>query len=435
VYRATQGDETVLKYRAATGTQDVLPEDQAYWKMVLDRAEALSLQYGFQRLDPPLFEDTRIYLKGSGEASDFVVQKEMYTLEKDEGQSITFRPEFTPGVVRAYLEHGMHAGPQPVKLYSIGPIFRHERPQAGRYRQHSQFNAEILGEQDPVADLEVMLLAFNLYRDLGYRDLSFQLNSIGCPKCRPAYIARLVEYLSAFEDELGETDRTRLARNPLRVLDSKEPGMEERLARAPHSADHLCDECRSHLAELCRYLDLLDKPYMINYRLVRGMDYYTKTVYEVWAEGIGAQAAVCGGGRYDGLAEILGGPPTPGVGFGSGIERIILGLKAAGIQAPPLDKPPVFIAHFGGVTKEQAVAAAFRLRDAGIGTRIAFAWNRRSLKSQMREAGRHNTPFVVIFGESELDAGKVTVRDMFNGEQDLVELVELETWLTNHLTT
>ena len=328
----------------------------------------------------------------------------------------------------------MHAGPQPVKLFSIGPIFRHDRPQAGRYRQHSQFNAEIIGEQDPVADLEVMLLAFNLFSDLGYQNLSFQLNSTGCPKCRPAYVARLVEFTSAFEDELGETDRIRLARNPLRLLDSKEPGMATRLEKAPHISDHLCDECDAHLTELCQYLDLLEKPYSINYRLVRGMDYYTKTVFEVWAEGIGAQAAVCGGGRYDGLAEILGGPPTPGVGFGSGIERIILGLKAAGVQPSPLPAPSVFIAHFGGRTKAEAVSTAFDLRDAGIGARIAFAWKRRSLKSQMREAGRHNAPFVVIIGESELDVGKVTLRDMINGQQESVKLAELKTWLTKHLT-
>jgi len=423
------------KYRAPYGTQDILPEDQPYWRLVVQRAEELSLRYGFQRIDPPLFEDTRLYLKGSGEASDFVVQKEMYTLEKDEGQSITFRPEFTPGVVRAYLEHGMHAGPQPVKLYSIGPIFRHDRPQAGRYRQHSQFNAEIIGEQDPTADLEVMLLAFNLYRDLGYKGLSFQLNSAGCPQCRPAYVARLVDYISAFEGRLGETDKIRLARNPLRLLDSKELGMDELMAHAPHFIDHLCDECSAHLAELRGYLEALDKPYSINFRLARGLDYYTKTVFEVWAEGIGAQAAVCGGGRYDGLAEILGGPPTPGVGFGSGIERIILGLKAAGVQPPSLPEPPVFIAHFGGRTKARAVETAFALRDAGIGTRIAFAWGRRSLKSQMREAGRHNVPFVIIVGESELDAGQATVRDMAAGEQTLIPLTELETWLKNHLTT
>lgn len=421
------------EYRAPLGTQDVLPEDQPYWRMVIERAEALSRLYGFQRIDPPLFEDTGIFLKGSGEASDLVVQKEMYTLEKDEGQSITFRPEFTPGVMRAYLEHGMYAGPQPVKLYSIGPIFRHDRPQAGRYRQHSQFNAEILGEQDPVADLEVMLLAFSLYSDLGYRGLSFQINSTGCSLCRPAYLSELVNYASTFANRLGEVDQIRLARNPLRLLDSKEPGMEERLAKAPRFVDHLCDECRSHLAELCRHLDALDKPYAVNFRLVRGLDYYTKTVFEVWAEGIGAQAAICGGGRYDGLAETLGGLPTPGVGFGSGIERIILGLKQAGIAPAPLSEPEVYVAHLGGQTKEQAVTTVFDLRSAGIGARIAFAWDKRSLKSQMREADRYEARFVVIVGDSELDAGQVTVRNMAAGEQVLVSSTELQAWLKNHL--
>ncbi len=421
------------RYRAAYGTQDVLPEDQPYWRLVIQRAEELGQRYGFQRIDPPLFEDSQIFLKGSGHASDFVIRKEMYTLEKEEGQSITFRPEFTPGVVRAYLEHGMHAGPQPVKLYSIGPIFRHDRPQAGRYRQHSQFNAEIIGAVDPVADLEVMLLALDLYASMGYRELMFQLNSTGCPNCRPAYVSRLVKYIAVFEHRLGETDLVRLERNPLRLLDSKEPGMDVILANAPHFVNHLCDECGDHLAELRRYLDELEKPYAINFRLVRGLDYYTKTVFEVWAEGIGAQGAICGGGRYDGLAEILGGPPTPGVGFGSGIERIILGIKAMGLEPPPFPEPRVFVAHFGGRTKTQAVATVFSLRHAGIGARIAFASGRRSLKSQMREAGRFAASFVVIVGESEMDAGQVTVRDMIASEQVSVPLGELDTWLKKQL--
>ncbi|MBN1314018.1 MAG: histidine--tRNA ligase [Anaerolineales bacterium] len=422
-----------LKYQAPYGTQDVLPEDQPYWKWVTRKAEELSRRYGFQRIDTPLFEDTQIYIKGSGEASDFVVQKEMYTLEKDEGQSITFRPEFTPGIIRAYLEHGMSAGPQPVKLYSIGPIFRHDRPQAGRYRQHSQFNAEIVGDEDPVADLEVMLLAFNVYRDLGYQGLSFQLNSTGCPKCRPVYIEQLVDYLEPVQDRLAEVDKIRLSRNPLRVLDSKEPGMEGILERAPHIIDHLCDECRSHMTELRNYLDNMQKPYSINFRLVRGIDYYTKTVFEVWAEGIGAQAAVCGGGRYDGLAEMLGGPPTPGVGFGSGIERIILGLKAAGLTPPAMPELPIFVAYLGAGAKAKAVELVFELRDAGLGARIAFAWGKRSLKSQMREAGRLAAQFVIIVGESELQTGQVSIKDMDAGEQTLVDLVDLETWLKNHL--
>ena len=420
-------------YRAPYGTQDILAEDQPYWSLVTKRAEELSLRYGFQRIEPPLFEDTNIYLKGSGRASDFVVRKEMYTLEKDDGRSVTFRPEFTPGVVRAYLQHGMHTGPQPVKLYSIGPIFRHDRPQAGRYRQHSQFNAEIIGELDPAADLEVMLLAFNLYRDLGYGGLKFQLNSTGCPQCRPAYVARLVDHVSAHQDRLGETDRIRLERNPLRLLDSKEPGVDAMLADAPHFVDYLCDECSRHLAELRRYLEVLGKPYLINFRLARGLDYYTKTVFEVWSEGIGAQSAICGGGRYDGLVETLGGPPTPGVGFGSGIERIILGLKATGVKPPPIAQPPVFVAHFGGRTRLEATGIAFALRDAGIGTRIAFAWTKRSLKSQMREASRQEASYVVIVGESELETGRVTVRDMAAGEQASVPVAELETWLRKHL--
>jgi histidyl-tRNA synthetase len=421
-------------YQAPYGTQDVLPEDQPYWRLVTRQAEALSARFGFERIDTPLFENTEIYLKGSGEASDFVVQKEMYTLEKDAGQSITFRPEFTPGVMRAYLEHGLVAGPQPVKLYSIGPIFRHDRPQAGRYRQHSQFNAEIIGEQDPAADVEVMLLAFDLYRDLGYQGLSFQLNSTGCPRCRPGYIAQLTDYLSRYEARLGEVDRIRLERNPLRVLDSKEPGMDRVLGDAPHFVDHLCGECDTHLREIRAYLEALDKPYKINFRLVRGLDYYTKTVFEVWAAGIGAQAAICGGGRYDGLAETLGGPPTPGVGFGSGIERIILGLKAAGIAAPELPDPPIFIAHFGGQTKVKAVQTAFALRDAGLGARIAFGWQDRSLKSQMREADRHNASRVILIGENELETGRATVREMVTGEQTSVPFTELETWLKNKLT-
>jgi histidyl-tRNA synthetase len=423
-----------LTYQAPYGTQDVLPEDQPYWRLVTGEAEALSARYGFERIDTPLLENTEIFFKGSGQASDFVVQKEMYTLEKDEGQSITFRPEFTPGVMRAYLEHGMAAGPQPVKLYSIGPIFRHDRPQAGRYRQHSQFNAEIIGEEDPAADVEVMLLAFNLFRDLGYQGLSFQLNSTGCPRCRPDYVARLTEYLARFEGQLAEVDRVRLARNPLRVLDSKEPNMDRVLANVPRFVDTLCDECRSHLNELRTYLQALDKPYAINFRLVRGLDYYTKTVFEVWAEGIGAQAAICGGGRYDGLAETLGGPPTPGVGFGAGIERIILGLRAAGVTPPQGPGPAIFIAHFGGRTKVKAVETAFALRDAGFGVRVAFGWGQRSLKSQMREADRHGATLVILVGEDELDSGWATVRQMAAGEQTAIPFTELETWLKNTLT-
>jgi histidyl-tRNA synthetase len=290
-----------------------------------------------------------------------------------------------------------------------------------------------MGETDPAADLEVMMLAMNLYRELGYKGLTFQLNSTGCPVCKPAYMAKLKSFLAEHEDKLADIDKERLVKNPLRVLDSKEPGMDALLADAPHIADHLCEDCKTHFADLRGMLDKLDQSYTINFRLVRGIDYYTKTVFEVWAEGIGAQAAVCGGGRYDGLAEAIGGPSTPGVGFGSGIERIVLGLKEQEIAAPAPAAPLVLVAHFGGETKNAAVRLTYQLRDAGIGTRLAFARTRRSLKSQMREANKHDVRFVLILGESEVAEQVVMVRPLDGGDQTQIAMADLATWLKEKL--
>ena len=409
--------------------QDVLPEDRRYWDFVIDKATDLAQRYGFQHIDVPIIEYTPLFARGMGTASDVFVQKEMYTIEEDDDTSITLRPEFTAGFVRAFIENGMMTWPQPVKLFSIGPIFRRERPQAGRYRQHSQFNAEILGELDPAADLEVMMLAMNLYRELGYKGLTFQLNSTGCPTCKPIYIQALTQYLADQQDKLAAIDKERLSKNPLRVLDSKEPGMDKLLAEAPHIIDHLCADCAAHLADLRGLLEALDQSYTINFRLVRGIDYYTKTVFEVWAKGIGAQAAVCGGGRYDGLAEAIGGPSTPGVGFGSGIERIILGLQEQGIEAPETPQPTVLVAHFGGETKKTAVTLTYQLRAAGIGARLAFARDKRSLKSQMREANRWGVRTVLILGEDEVAAGMVTVRPLDGGDQTQIPLSDVVTKL------
>jgi histidyl-tRNA synthetase len=409
--------------------QDVLPEDRRYWDLVIDTAVTLAQRYGFQRLDLPILEYSELYHRGVGDASDFFVKKETYDVEESEGVSLTLRPEFTAGFMRAYLQNGMASWPQPVKLYTIGPAFRRERAQAGRYRQHSQFNCEIMGEIDPAADVEVMLLAMNLYSELGFKGLTFQLNSTGCPTCKPDYVDALRAYLKDYEHRLSAVDQERLRRNPLRILDSKEPGMDDILANAPHITDYLCDDCDDHFAELRRLLDDLDQSYTINFRLVRGIDYYTKTVFEVWAEGIGAQAAVCGGGRYDGLAEAIGGPATPGVGFGSGIERIILGLQEAGIEPPSPPAPEVMVAHFGGATKTAAVQLAFQLRAAGIGTRLAFARTGRSLKSQMREANKHQIKTVLIIGEDELAQNKVVARPLDGGAQQQIFLNEVVSWL------
>ena len=414
-------------YQRPTGTLDILPEDQRYWDHVRARARRLAELAGFERIDVPVFEATQLFARGIGAGTD-VVDKEMYTFTDKGGKQLTLRPEFTAGVMRAYIENGLHVHLQPVKLYSFGPIFRYDRPQAGRYRQFTQFNVEILGDQDPAADVEVMALVWDLYAGLGFRNLEFQLNSTGCPRCRPGYVAVLKAYYAEHHDEICEDCRRRLERSPLRVLDCKAGRCQSVIAGAPHFLDHLCHECAEHLHTLREYLDLLDRRYAINHRLVRGLDYYTKTVFEVWAAGIGAQAAVCGGGRYDGLIELLGGPPTPGVGVAVGLERIILVMKDLDVEVPSLPTPRVFVAHLGSRAKREALQLVHALRRAGVGAWLPYG--ERGLKSQLREAGKRGVRYAVILGEDELATGAATVRDMDAGEQVSVELAELVDWLS-----
>ena len=413
-------------YQAVRGTQDILPADRAYWRYVTEQMHAVAALYGLQQIDPPLFEETGLFVRGVGEGTD-IVDKEMYSFQDKGGAEITLRPEFTAGVMRAYIEHGMHVLPQPVKLYSIGPIFRYDRPQAGRYRQFHQFNIEILGELDPAVDFEVMAVAWTLLTRLGYRGLNFQLNSTGCPQCRPGYRAALVDYFRAHEDRLNEVDRRRLGLNPLRLLDSKEEAIQPLLDAAPHSADYLCEECADHLATLRGYLDAQEMPHTINFRLVRGLDYYTKTVFEVWAEGIGAQAAVCGGGRYDGLIEELGGAPTPGIGFAMGIERVIMALRQQGIVPPLLPAPRVQVSPLGQAARLPALRLTAELRENGIGALLAFG--SRSLKSQLKSADKAGIGYTLILGDTELAGGVVVVRDMASSQQETVVLDGVVDWL------
>ncbi len=417
-------------YSAPRGTQDILPEDQPYWRHIMERAHYIAQLYGYQQLGTPIFEDTALFEQGVGETTD-IVEKEMYSFLDKGGDSITLRPEFTAGVVRAYLEHGMHVRPQPVKVYSLGPCFRYERPQAGRYRQHHQFNVEAIGERDPAVDLEVMSVAWHLYEDLGFTGLSFQLNSIGCPKCRPDFLKALIEYYHGHIDHICDDCRRRLERNPLRLLDCKTDSCQPIIDAAPSMGEYLCEECAEHFQTLLGYLDSLGRPYALSHRLVRGLDYYTKTVFEVWAEGIGAQNSVCGGGRYDGLAEVLGGPPTPGVGFASGLERIVLTMKHQGVQVPTLPSPQALIAHLGQQAKLIGVKLASDLRAGGIGAVISFG--DRSLKAQLRQANRRRVYFALIIGEREAEAGRVAVRDMTQGEQHPVALEDVITWLSQRL--
>jgi len=418
-------------YVAPRGTIDILPEDQPYWEFLRSKIGEVTALFDYQRIDVPIFEETSLYVRGVGEGTD-IVDKEMYSFLDKGGRDITLRPEFTAGIVRAYLQHGMKTRPQPVKLYTMGPIFRYERVQAGRYRQHTQFDIECIGEQDPAVDLDVMSVAWELFTRVGFRGLSYQLNSTGCPRCRPSYLRVLVEYYRQHETEVCEDCRRRLERNPLRLLDCKVEGCQPIIEAAPRITDYLCEECAEHLATLRGYLDALERPYTMNHRLVRGLDYYTKTVFEVWAQGIGAQNAVCGGGRYDGLAEELGGAPTPGIGFGSGMERLVLLMKEQEIQVPPLPAPQVALVTIGQEAKARALQLLNDLRESGV--RAVIGFGDKSLRAQLRGANRSQVAFAVILGEEEMAAGQVRIQDMrSDAPPELVPQSEVVSTLANRL--
>ena len=353
----------------------------------------------------------------------------MYTFEDRGGNQLTLRPEGTAPVCRAYLEHGMQNLPQPVKLYYIASIFRYERPQAGRYRQHYQFGFEAIGEGDPALDGEVIDMAWQFLLALNLRSLSLQLNSIGCQKCRPDYIAALKDYYADYTQDLCPDCKTRLKRNPLRLLDCKKPSCQQIADSAPKSIDYLCPECAEHFRQLKKYLELLGLPFVVNHHLVRGLDYYTRTVFEIQPEGGGAQSTIIGGGRYDDLIAELGGKPTPALGFAAGIERIILNLKKQNVAIPPLPKPQVFIACLGDEARDEAIKLASTLRRAGIG--VIEALGDKSLKAQLRQANSLGARYAVIIGEQEVKTGTVVLRDMTSAEQKTIPVKELGERLDN----
>ena len=369
-----------------------------------------------------MFEDTRLFVKGTGETTD-IVTKEMYTFEDRSGNSLTLKPEGTPSVCRAYLEHGYNNLPQPVKLYYVCPIFRYERPQAGRFRQHYQFGCEAIGEEDAPLDAEVIDMAWRFLISLGLQKLLLFINSIGCPKCRPAYLQVLREYFAGRVDELCADCKVRLERNVLRLLDCKEFACQRIAAGAPKSIDHLCPECAAHFQKLKDYLGLLNIPFEANPSLVRGLDYYTRTVFEIQPADQRAQSTICGGGRYDGLIETLGGRPTPGIGYAIGIERIILNLKKQGVIVPPLPSPRAYIACIGDAARDEAMILAGQLRRGGIGVIAATA--EKSLKAQMRQANNLKIPLAVIIGDDEVRTGTAILRDMATSQQRSVSLKEL----------
>ena len=420
-----------MKFQAIKGVRDILPPESALWNRVEQAAREVFRTYGYGEIRLPIFEPTELFARSVGLDTD-IVSKEMYSFEDRDESSISLRPEATASVVRAYIEHGMHTRPGNVKLYYIGPMFRRERPQKGRYRQFYQIGAELLGPSDhPALDAEVieMLLAF--FARVNLQGAKLYVNSIGDRNCRPAYVERLRGELQKVREKLGPDSQRRIETNPLRVLDSKLPDEQAIIDQLPHIADHLCDACREHYAELKRQLALRKIEYEENWRLVRGLDYYMRTTFEITAPGLGSQNAVCGGGRYDGLVELLGGPAsTKGIGFAIGTDRLMLSLQEAGATDKcGLD---VFLAWFGAATYPAAVALVRKLREHDISVELP-AHDMKFGKS-LSLADRLGARFAVILGEDELAARQFTVKRLADGDQKKLAEADLLEYLTKSRT-
>jgi len=397
------------KFAAPRGTTDVLPDDAPWWSFVRSTAAQVAGRFGYRRIETPTFEHAGVYLRSVGAGTD-IVEKEVYLFEDRGGDTLALRPEGTAGVMRAYIEHGMASLPQPVRLYYVAPNFRYDRPQAGRYRQHTQFGAECVGDPSPLADAEMIDLLCTFYRELGLRHLNLKLNSIGDANCRPAYVEALRDYYRQHLDGVCADDRMRFEKNPMRLLDCKEERCQPIVAGAPRLRAYLCDACREHFADVQAYLTALGIGFELDDTLVRGLDYYTRTAFEVQPLQEGSQSALGGGGRYDGLIELLGGPPTPGTGFGTGMERIILNLKRAGLEPPPPRPLALYVAHLTPEAAPLALRLAGDARAAGLQAVVASAG--RSLKAQLRHAGALDARFAAIIGASEVATGEVTLRDL-----------------------
>ncbi len=411
------------KYRTPKGTHDILPEDQRYMTYIKKAVRHRARQAGFKRIETPIFENRAIFERGIGAHTD-IVEKELFLVNatnKDNDEAdFALRPEFTAGVCRAYVEHGMQQLPQPVQLYSIGPLFRHDRPQKGRYRQFNQFNFEVIGLKDSSLDVQLIHVLTKILSDLRIYDrLTLQINNIGTGENRRAFMAALKDFFIGKERNLPELDRQRLETNPFRLLDSKEEDTRILLKNAPTLEQFLDADSREYHETMLEYLDELGIKYNKNPTLVRGLDYYSQTVFEFWDGNTGAQNAVGGGGRYDGLIELLGGHPTPGVGFAGGMERIVWHMKEAGVQAPHKDQVDVFVAQLGPDAKKKCLKLIADLRDLGVHT--VGALGEASLKSQLRLADKFGARFTLLLGQMEVKEGSIIVRDMAAGKQKQIK--------------
>ena len=403
--------------QAPRGTRDVLPADSYRWQYIESRMRSAAALAGYREARTPVFEHTELFLRGVGDTTD-IVQKEMYTFEDKGKRSVTLKPEGTAGAVRCFLEHNLYAEPLPCKLYYLNaPIFRYENPQSGRLREHHQFGMECFGAKEATADAELILTAYHLLQELGVSNLSVEINSIGCPNCRPVYHTRLKEFLGGRIDRLCTTCRERFDRNPLRVLDCKEKQCQELTKDAPSMLDLLCDDCRDHFDRLKACLDSSGIPYSVNPRIVRGLDYYTKTVFEIVTETPDGKLTVCGGGRYDNLVEQIGEQSIPAVGFGMGLERVLMLLDGEGIEIPKPTWYDVFVTYMGG-NGQHAFTLVQQLRQAGIKADMDHCG--RSLKAQFKYANKTGAPLTAVIGDEEAANGTVKIKRMSDGEEKTV---------------
>ena len=402
------------------GTMDILPSETPLWRHIEGIMREEAEKYGYGEIRTPTFETTELFVRGVGDTTD-VVQKEMYTFsDREEDRSISLRPEGTASVARALIENGEFSNPMPLKYYYIISCFRHEKPQAGRSREFYQFGTEMFGSESPAADATAIALAYSVLQRLGLKNVKLHLNSIGCKECRPAYRQSLVDYFSAKKDCLCDTCKTRLDKNPLRLLDCKNPECAEIAKDAPKTIDHLCDSCNSKFELLKSALTAMNIDFVVDSNIVRGLDYYTGAVFEFIAEGIGAQSTVCGGGRYDGLVSSIGGPELSGIGFGMGITRLILAMRELGLDKIETAKPMLYIASLGERAMVKGLEITERLRREGKFCECDVVG--RSLKAQMKYANKLGAKYTLIIGDSEIDAGVAQLRDMESGEQKEVAL-------------
>jgi histidyl-tRNA synthetase len=411
------------------GMKDVIFDENKYWDLVINKASALAEIYGFKKIQTPILEQLDLYRKSTGETSD-IVSKEMYSFIDKNGEKVAMRPEITPSLVRAYIENGMLNMPHPVKMYSYGPIFRHEKPQAGRYRQSHQFDMEIFGENSPVADFLLMLIAYNLFNELQI-PVELQVNNIGCKECRGEYVKKLSSYYKerGNRSRLCNDCKRRLEKNPLRLLDCKEEGCIALKDGAPPIVDFLCDDCKKKFTRVLEYLDEMSIPYNLNLSLVRGLDYYTGTVFEITAkeeEGKNnGQLSLGGGGRYDTLVEFFGGRPTPTCGMAIGIERTVARIKTAGIPLEKEEKNIIFIAQLGDVARRKAMTLFEELRKSGLHVKQAFT--RDSLKDQLEAANAMGAKLALILGQKEMNDKTIMLRDMESGNQEIIDYKKVKT--------